>query len=131
VVPELRAALAAGHAVLSAPPGSGKTTHVPLALLTEPWLGGRIPMLEPRRPATCMTAARMADLRTEAIGETVGYQVRFDRRIGQGARIEVLTEGYGRRRWRSGARSTYRRRSCRRISPRSSWSSPSGVSTTR
>jgi ATP-dependent helicase HrpB len=94
VVPELRAALAAGHAVLSAPPGSGKTTHVPLALLTEPRLDGkRVLMLEPRRPAARMAAARMAELRTEAIGETVGYQVRFDRRIGPGTRIEVLTEG--------------------------------------
>jgi ATP-dependent helicase HrpB len=94
VLPRLRTALARGHAVLSAPPGSGKTTHVPLALLDEPWLAGlRLLMLEPRRPAARMAAARMAHLRAEATGDTVGYQVRFERRIGRRTRIEVLTEG--------------------------------------
>lgn len=94
VLPQLRDALAEGHAVLSAPPGSGKTTHVPLALLPEPWLSDRrILMLEPRRPAARMAAARMAHLLREAVGETVGYQVRFDRQIGAQTRIGVLTEG--------------------------------------
>ncbi len=94
VLPELRRALAAGHAVLTAPPGSGKTTRVPLALLAAPWLGDqRILMLEPRRPAARMAAARMAALLGEPVGATVGYQVRFERRIGAATRIEVLTEG--------------------------------------
>jgi ATP-dependent helicase HrpB len=94
VLAELRIALRSGHAVLSAPPGSGKTTRVPLALLDEPWLDGqRILMLEPRRPAVRMSAARMAYLRGEAVGGTVGYQVRFERRIGTLTRIQVLTEG--------------------------------------
>ncbi len=85
VISELRAALAeAGAAVLSAPPGSGKTTGVPPALLNEPWLAGRsILILEPRRLAARAAAARMAEMRSEAVGETVGYRVRF----------EVLTEG--------------------------------------
>lgn len=94
VLAELCIALRSGHAVLSAPPGSGKTTRVPLALLDEPWLDGRrILMLEPRRPAVRMSAARMAHLRGEAVGGTVGYQVRFERRIGSRTRIQVLTEG--------------------------------------
>ncbi len=63
-LPELRDALAQGHAVLSAPPGSGKTTVVPLALLDEPWLAGRrVVMLEPRRLAARAAAARMAGAR--------------------------------------------------------------------
>jgi ATP-dependent helicase HrpB len=94
VLPVLALALAGGHAVLSAPPGSGKTTRVPLALLDAPWLAGRrILMLEPRRPAARMAAARMARLPGEDLGETLGYQVRFERRIGPRTRIQVLTEG--------------------------------------
>lgn len=90
----LRAALSAGNAVLTAPPGSGKTTVVPLALLDAPWLAGkRIVVLEPRRVAARAAAARMAQLLGEAVGETVGYQVRFERRIGPRTRIEVVTEG--------------------------------------
>ncbi|CAN5776409.1 hypothetical protein BH23GEM10_BH23GEM10_15980 [soil metagenome] len=74
VVPELRARLVAGtSAVLCAPPGAGKTTRVPLALLHEPWLaGGRIIMLEPRRLATRAAAGWMARLLGEDVGETVG-----------------------------------------------------------
>jgi ATP-dependent helicase HrpB len=95
VLPELRRVLARGPAaVLSAPPGSGKTTGVPLALLDEPWLGGcRILMLEPRRLAARAAASRMADLLGEAVGETVGYRTRFDSRVSERTRIEVLTEG--------------------------------------
>ena len=94
VLPDLRAALARGHAVLSAPPGSGKTTRVPLALLDAPWLAGqRIVLLEPRRPAARLAAAHMASLLGERVGETLGYQVRFERRIGPHTRIEVVTEG--------------------------------------
>lgn len=94
VLPRLAAALAAGHAVLSAPTGSGKTTRVPLALLDSPWLAGQhILMLEPRRPAARMAAAHMARVLNEPVGERVGHQVRFERRIGPHTRIQVLTEG--------------------------------------
>jgi ATP-dependent helicase HrpB len=93
-MPALRAALSGGHAVLVAEPGSGKTTLVPLLLLDEDWLAGRrIVMLEPRRPAARMAAARMARLCNETIGQTVGYQVRFERRLSAATRIEVVTEG--------------------------------------
>ncbi len=94
VLPELHAALARGHAVLAAPPGSGKTTVVPLALLAAPWLAGRrILVLEPRRLAARAAAARMAELTASEVGEAIGYQVRFDRRISARTRVEVLTEG--------------------------------------
>jgi ATP-dependent helicase HrpB len=95
VLPELRNALARHTAVvLQAPPGAGKTTHVPLALLGESWLAGRsILMLEPRRLAARAAAARMAQLREEAVGETVGYRIRFESRVSGRTRIEVLTEG--------------------------------------
>ncbi|NGY05500.1 ATP-dependent helicase HrpB [Solimonas terrae] len=91
----IREALAGkGCAVLSAPPGSGKTTLVPLTLLDEPWLAGKtIIMLEPRRVAARAAARRMASLLGEGVGETVGYQIRFERRISNGTRIEVITEG--------------------------------------
>jgi len=93
-IAELREALRAGHAVLSAEPGSGKTTLVPLLLLDEPWLRGRkILMLEPRRPAARMAARRMAVLRGETVGGTIGYQVRFERVVSPHTRVEVLTEG--------------------------------------
>ena len=99
---ELRQALRAGHALLVAPTGSGKSTAVPLALRDEPWLAGqRILLLEPRRPAARLTAARMAALCGEALGETVGYQVRFERCVGPQTRIEVLTEGILTRRLQS------------------------------
>lgn len=91
---ELNAALGIGHALLQAPTGSGKSTRVPLALLDQDWLAERrILLLEPRRPAARLIAARMAALLGEPLGETVGYQVRFERRIGLRTRIEVLTEG--------------------------------------
>jgi len=94
-LPRLRAVLARGtSAVLCAPPGSGKTTVVPLALLDAPWLAGKsVILLEPRRVAARAAAARMAHLCGEPVGQTVGYQIRFDRRISADTRIEVLTEG--------------------------------------
>lgn len=94
IIPELKHALAKSSAVLAAPPGSGKTTIVPLALLDEPWLANKkIFILEPRRLATRAAAARMAFLLGEKVGQTVGYQIRFDRQISQATRIEVVTEG--------------------------------------
>jgi ATP-dependent helicase HrpB len=94
-LPALGAALAApGAAVLQAPPGAGKTTLVPLALLDTAWLGGgRIIMLEPRRLAARAAARRMADMLGETVGATVGYRTRLDTRIGPNTRIEVVTEG--------------------------------------
>ncbi|MDF9440568.1 MAG: ATP-dependent helicase HrpB [Lysobacteraceae bacterium SCN 69-123] len=80
--------------VLEAPPGAGKTTQVPLALLDAPWLqGGRIVMLEPRRVAARSAAQFMARQLGEPVGETVGYRIRFENRISARTRIEVVTEG--------------------------------------
>ena len=94
-LPTLRAALAAGSvAVLQAPPGAGKTTHVPLALLQEPWLAAqRVVVLEPRRLAARAAARRMASLLGEEVGATVGFRVRGETRVGRTTRIEVVTEG--------------------------------------
>jgi ATP-dependent helicase HrpB len=95
LLPPLRAALSEAHcAVVQAPPGAGKTTRVPLALLHEPWLRGRrIVMLEPRRLAARAAAAFMAKLLGEPVGRTVGYRVRLDTRVSAHTRIEVVTEG--------------------------------------
>ena len=94
-IPALRIALRdEKHAVLVAPPGSGKTTIAPLRLLEEPWLDGRkITVLEPRRLATRAAARRMAFLLGEEAGETVGYVTRTDRRVSSQTRVEVVTEG--------------------------------------
>src|SRR5437764_512792 len=94
-LPRLREALRAHNAaVLVAPPGAGKTTRVPLALLDEPWLGDRkIVMQEPRRLAARAAARRMASTLGESVGETVGYRVRLDTKIGPRTRIEVVTDG--------------------------------------
>lgn len=102
LLPELRQLLQQGHVVLSSPPGSGKTTRVPLALLDEDWLqGSKIIMLEPRRPAARMAAYRMATQLNERVGQAVGYQVRLDRKISPDTRIEVLTEALLTRRLQS------------------------------
>ena len=95
VIEPLKAALAAGNAaVLAAPPGAGKTTVVPLALLDAPWLaGGKLLVLEPRRLAARAAAERMAVTLGESAGETVGYRTRLQSRIGPKTRIEVITEG--------------------------------------
>jgi ATP-dependent helicase HrpB len=95
VLDELARTLA-GHnaAVLVAPPGAGKTTRVPLALLDEPWLKGKkIIVLEPRRIAARASAERMAHTIGERVGETVGYRVRFGSKVSRATKIEVVTEG--------------------------------------
>jgi ATP-dependent RNA helicase HrpB len=95
VLDELARTLADNNAaVLVAPPGAGKTTRVPLALLDAPWLKGKkIIMLEPRRIAARASAERMARTLGERAGETVGYRVRFGSKISRATRIEVVTEG--------------------------------------
>ena len=94
-LPALGAALADGNSVvLVAPPGAGKTTRVPLALLDEPWAKDKkILVLEPRRLAARAAAARMAATLGEQVGDTVGLRVRFGSRITKRTRIEVVTEG--------------------------------------
>lgn len=95
VLPLLGNALSNGtRAVLSAPPGAGKTTLVPLFLLHESWCGdGKIILLEPRRLAARAAAGRMAELIGEPVGETIGYRMRLDNRVSSKTRIEVVTEG--------------------------------------
>jgi ATP-dependent helicase HrpB len=95
VLPALTAALhRCGAAVLVAPPGAGKTTRVPLVLAAESWAqGGKILVLEPRRIAARAAAARMATTLGESVGASVGYRVRFDSKISDQTRIEVVTGG--------------------------------------
>jgi ATP-dependent helicase HrpB len=95
VLPELSGALAgASRVVLQAPPGAGKSTVVPLAVLDSAWLGQRrIIMLEPRRLAARAVAARMARTLREEVGRTVGHRMRLDTRVSRDTRIEVVTEG--------------------------------------
>ena len=95
VIDEIRGHLAANRdVVLTAPPGSGKTTCVPLALMDEPWLEGRkILMLEPRRIAARNCARYIAAKRGESVGESVGYQVRLERKVSADTRLEIVTEG--------------------------------------
>lgn len=92
VLPDLVAAVQShGQAVLMAPPGAGKTTRVPLALL--PVTSGKIIMLEPRRLAARSAAERMAETLGEAVGQTVGYRMRGENKTNKNTRIEVVTEG--------------------------------------
>ena len=95
LLPQLQTALAEQPRVLlHAPPGAGKTTSVPLALLDAPWLGQqRIILLEPRRLAARLAAKRMAALLKEPVGKTVGYRVHMENRVSRETRIEVVTEG--------------------------------------
>jgi ATP-dependent helicase HrpB len=95
VLDDLSRALAENNAaVLVAPPGAGKTTRVPLALLDEPWIGlKKIIVLEPRRIAARASAERMAKTLGERVGDTVGYRVRFGSKVSRATRIEVVTEG--------------------------------------
>ncbi len=93
-LPGLIAALRAeGRAVLQAPPGAGKTTRVPLALLDAGVVAGRIVMLEPRRLAARAAAERMAETLGEAVGQTAGYRIRGEAKVSKSTRIEVVTEG--------------------------------------
>ncbi|MCC7196046.1 MAG: ATP-dependent helicase HrpB [Gemmatimonadaceae bacterium] len=94
VLPRVLAALESSpRVVLQAPPGAGKTTAVPLALLGEPWATGRIVLLEPRRLAAKAAARRMAATLGEKAGDTVGFRVRGEAAVGPRTRIEVVTEG--------------------------------------
>ncbi|WP_299374974.1 ATP-dependent helicase HrpB [uncultured Tateyamaria sp.] len=94
ILPDLVATLRRdGRAVLQAPPGAGKTTRVPLAMLEAGLTPGRILMLEPRRLAARAAAERMAASLGEGVGQTVGYRIRGDSKVGQATRIEVVTEG--------------------------------------
>ncbi len=95
VLPQVRASLAAHtRLVLEAPPGAGKTTQVPLALLDAEWLGGRrIVLLEPRRVAARAAATFMARQLGEGVGQTVGYRIRFENNVSAATRILVVTEG--------------------------------------
>ncbi len=93
-LPDLIAALRThGRAVLQAPPGAGKTTRVPLAMLDSGLIEGRIVMLEPRRLATRASAERMAETLGEKPGQTVGYRMRGEAKVSNATRIEVVTEG--------------------------------------
>jgi len=95
LLPRILETLAAGGTlVLQAPPGAGKTTRVPLALLDAPVLAGKsVVVLEPRRLAARMAARHMAATRDEAVGDTVGYRVRLDSRVGPRTRVELVTDG--------------------------------------
>lgn len=94
-IPQLKNVLAASPIViLEAPPGAGKSTVLPLELLNEVWLGdNKIVMLEPRRLAARSVSARMAQSLNEEIGDTVGYSIRFERKVSNRTRLEVVTEG--------------------------------------
>lgn len=94
VLDDISRTLRAGNRlVLAAPPGAGKTTRVPLHLLSEDWVTGRILLLEPRRIAARMAAERMAAILGEKVGDTIGLSTRIDRRISDRTRIEVITDG--------------------------------------
>ena len=95
ILPQLLQSLAQHpRLVLEAPPGAGKTTQVPPALLDAAWLGGRkVLMLEPRRIAARAAAEFMAARRGETVGETIGYRIRFEAKVSARTRIEVVTEG--------------------------------------
>ncbi|MDH3998811.1 MAG: ATP-dependent helicase HrpB, partial [Desulfuromonadales bacterium] len=95
IIPALKDAFAESRVVLlQAPPGTGKTTRIPPALLNADWLRGQsIVMLEPRRLAASGAAGFMAKQRGEAVGETIGYTIRYERKVSKSTQIEVVTEG--------------------------------------
>lgn len=89
----IQALRARGRVVLQSPPGAGKTTVVPLAMMQAGLTGGRIVMLEPRRLAARAAAERIAETLGEPVGQTVGYRVRGESKVSKSTRIEVVTEG--------------------------------------
>lgn len=95
VIPQVKEKLVQhNRLILQAPPGAGKTTALPLALLDEPWLEGKtIIMLEPRRLAVRMSAIRMAEMLGEKVGERVGYQIKMDSQYSKQTKILIVTEG--------------------------------------
>jgi ATP-dependent helicase HrpB len=95
ILPEIKEKLSQHRVlILQAPPGAGKSTALPLELLDEPWLkGAKIIMLEPRRLAARAVAMRMAEVRQEQVGGVIGYRVRFENRVSEQTRLEVVTEG--------------------------------------
>lgn len=95
VIPQIQKELSNSNTlIVKAPPGAGKSTLLPLALMNSPWLAGKkILMLEPRRLAAKTIANRMADLLNEKAGESIGYRIRFESKIGPQTKVEVLTEG--------------------------------------
>lgn len=95
LLPDLRSHLRTRtRLVLEAPPGAGKTTQVPTALLDEPWcVGKKILMLEPRRVAARAAAGFMAQQRGEDVGDCIGYRIRFENKVSPRTRVEVVTEG--------------------------------------
>ena len=132
-LPALRSALAAHPSVvLVAPPGAGKTTRAPLALLSEPWAKNkRLILLEPRRLAARAAAARMAATLGEKVGETIGLRVRLTSLVSKRTRIEVVTEGvFTRHDPRMIPRSKGSRPSCS-TSSTSARSTPTSVSPSR
>lgn len=95
VIPEIQEHLAQTNTlIVNAPPGAGKSTLVPLTLMNEAWLGDqKIIMLEPRRLAARTIAERLSYFLGEPVGQTVGYRIRFDNRVSEKTKIEVVTEG--------------------------------------
>jgi ATP-dependent helicase HrpB len=93
-LPDIRARLLnATRLVIAAPPGAGKTTRAPLALMDEPWANGKILLLEPRRIAARMAAERMARETGAALGAVIGLSTRVDRKVSRETRVEVVTDG--------------------------------------
>ena len=95
VIPEIQSKLSTNNTlILNAPPGAGKSTLLPLALYQENWLKGqKIIMLEPRRLAAKTIANRLSELLGETVGNTVGYRIRFDTKVSESTKIEIVTEG--------------------------------------
>lgn len=103
IIAAILTALAEGKPVIvQAPPGSGKSTRIPVALLEAAWLGNqKILMLEPRRLAAVNLAGWIARQRQEAVGGTIGYAIRFERKVSAATRLEIVTEGLLTRRLQS------------------------------